>query len=94
MIRLTEKGNRKVNRFIKECEAKRKEILDAGLDTAEETEIPTVDDIIADIEFVGIDEEGEYYNSFGVTDHYEADTMMSLWKDIDFVETDEENDGK
>lgn len=38
---LTEEGKRKVAVFIKECEAKRKEILDAGLDTAEDTQIPT-----------------------------------------------------
>lgn len=34
---LTEEGKRKVAVFIMECEAKRKEILDAGLDTAEDT---------------------------------------------------------
>ena len=94
MLRLTESGLRKANRYITECKAKRKEILDAGLDTADETELPTVEDIIEDIEFIGVDEEGEYFNAFGVTDNYNSDTMLSLWIDKDFVETDEENDGK
>lgn len=38
---LTETGKRKVAGFILECTAKRKEILDADLDTADETNLPT-----------------------------------------------------
>ena len=38
---LTEKGREKVTWFIKECAAKRKEILDAGIDTADDTNLPT-----------------------------------------------------
>lgn len=42
---LTEKGRENVAWFIKECKAKRKEILDAGLDTADDTNLPTEEDI-------------------------------------------------
>lgn len=68
---LTEEGKRKVAVFIKECEAKRKEILDAGLDTAEDTQIPTEADILSDLNNgVEVDEDGDYYNAWGVTDNY------------------------
>lgn len=60
-------------RFIKECEAKRKEILDAGKDTADDCRIPTIDDIVSDIMYEGFDEDGEYYNYWGVTDNYDSD---------------------
>ena len=38
---LTEIGHEHVNDFLKECSAKRKEILDAGIDTACQTTLPT-----------------------------------------------------
>lgn len=66
-------GRGKVIHFIYECEAKRKEILDAGIDTADETELPTTQDILDDVnEGVGLDEENEYFNSWGITDHYNS----------------------
>ena len=65
----TDEGRKRINLFIKECEAMRKEILDAGIDTANETTLPTAQDILDDINNgVGVDEENEYYNSWGVTD--------------------------
>ena len=36
----TPKGREKVDHFIRECEVKRKEILDACIDTADETTLP------------------------------------------------------
>ena len=39
-------GYRAVEHFIAECAAKRKEILDAGIDTANETVLPTSSDIL------------------------------------------------
>ena len=77
---LTETGKEIVAAFIAECVAKRKEILDAGKDTAEET-------ILSDLNFgVGVDEDGDYYNGWGVTDHYNADTILGLSLGKDFVE--------
>ena len=40
--------------YIRELEAKREEILDAGKDTADETTIPTAEDILSDVSFMGI----------------------------------------
>ena len=77
-MKLNEHGYEKVSRYIKECTAKRKEILDAGIDTASETEIPTVEDILSDAEAFGFDDDGDYVNSWGVTDNYNADEPISL----------------
>ena len=83
---LTEEGKRKVAVFIKECEAKRKEILDAGLDTAEDTQIQTEADILSDLNNgVGVDEDGDYYNAWGVTDNYCSDRACELAIGEDFV---------
>ena len=69
----TPKGREKVNHFIRVCEVKRKEILDAGIDTADETELPTAQDILDDVNTgVGLDEENEYFDSWGITDHYSS----------------------
>ena len=82
---LTDAGKREVSHYIRNLEAKRKEILDAGLDTANETEIPTEEDIIADIS-VFADADGWYYNFWGCTDHYDSDGPLSLEADKDFKE--------
>ncbi len=75
---LTDYGKRAVKDYIAELAAKRKEILDAGKDTADETTLPTMEDIIADVNSQGIDDSGEYYNGWGVTDHYDADLPILL----------------
>ena len=89
MYILTEVGRKKVESFIRECEAKRKEILDAKIDTANDTELPTVEDIVADLNDIDldidIDGSAEYYNGWGVTDNYDSDYPLSLELGIDFV---------
>lgn len=67
MVKLTELGKQKVNTYIREAEAIRKRILDAGLDTAYKTWLPDEDDILMDIEH--FEEDGEYRNSWKVTDY-------------------------
>ena len=77
-LEYTEKGKEKVKAYIKELGAKRKEILDAGKDTADDTDIPTLEDILNDAScFIGV-ENGEYFNSWGVTDNYNADNAICL----------------
>ena len=85
MRKLTPTGIRKAESYICELIAKRKEILDAHMDTAMETDIPTLEDIVNDIDFMSIDEDGEYYNSWGCTDNYDADYPLSLKLGIDFI---------
>nr|DAZ58842.1 MAG TPA: hypothetical protein [Caudoviricetes sp.] len=83
---LTKTGKEKVDWFIKECAAKRKEILDTGIDTAYETKLPTEKDIVSDLNCgVGVDEDGDYYNGWGITDHYDSDAPLGLSIDKDFV---------
>lgn len=75
----TEKGQKKVECFINACKAKRKEILDAHKDTADETILPTLQDILDDInQMTGLDEDGTYFNCFGVTDHYDSDPVYLI----------------
>lgn len=81
---LTKTGKEKVDWFIKECAAKRKEILDAGIDTSYETKLPTEKDIVSDLN-CGVDEDGDYYNGWGITDHYDSDAPLGLSIDKDFV---------
>ena len=86
---LTKIGKEKVEMFLTECAAKRKEILDAGIDTVNETNIPTEEDILSDLNSgVGVDEDGEYYNGWGVTDHYDSDSVLRLSINEDFTEVD------
>lgn len=85
----TPKGRLWVCRFIRECEAKRKEILDAGIDTADETDLPTAQDILDDVNVgVGLDEENEYFNSWSVTDHF-GSQPISLIVGEDIILADE-----
>lgn len=86
MYKLTEQGIEVCENFIAECNAKRKEILDAGIDTADETNIPTIEDIESDINAFGVDEENYYFNGWGVTDNYNSDYPIGLELGIDFVE--------
>lgn len=73
---LTPIGREKVANFIKECEAKRKEILDAGLDTTDDTVLPDEEAILGDVNHgVGLDEDWDYYNMWGITDSYDSDTL-------------------
>ena len=86
MLKLTERGKKRASAYISELEAKRKEILDAGKDTAIETNLPTVEDIEQDLRwFAELDEDGEYWNCWGVTDNYSADTPLTLAYGQDFV---------
>lgn len=85
----TVNGYRTVKRFIAECAAKRKEILEAGIDTADETELPTSQDILDDVNTsVGLDEENEYFDSWGITDHYSSHPL-SLVVGEDIILMDE-----
>lgn len=85
----TPMGRWKACHFVRECEVKRKEILDAGIDTADETELPTAQDILDDVNTgVGLDEENEYFDSWSITDHYNSHPL-SLVVGEDIILTDE-----
>lgn len=81
-IVLTNIGEEKVNAYLAELKAKRKEILDAKKDTVDETELPTIEDILLDI--YSFEEDNEYYNNWGVTDNYDSDYPLHLEECIDY----------
>ncbi len=85
--RLTDKGRKTADSYIAELKAKRKEILDAGLDSADSTYIPVLEDIVDDVNSLGVDDEGEYYNGWAVTDNYDADypLLLKVGRDLEEV---------
>lgn len=89
--KLTSEGKKKAENYIAELKAKRKEILDANKDTIDETQqVVDIKGIEEDINFNGIDEDGEYINNWYVTDHYDTDYPIFLKLGIDFVEVNKE----
>lgn len=84
---LTDNGKQKVRDFIAECNALKKEVLDAGKDTALETVVPTEEDILSDIENWFEDGDDGYFNNWGVTDNY--DLGINLYYGEDFIKTQE-----
>lgn len=85
---LTDYGKKVVKDYIAELAAKRKEILDAGKDTAIDTELPSEEDIVASVNLSGLDENGEYYDGWDVTDHYDADSpiLLKIGRDLEVAE--------
>lgn len=81
-MKLTEQGKEKVAAYREELKAKRKELLDAGKDTAGRTVLPDERAIIDDIEAEAID--GVYESTWGVTDNEEADRPLILLGGTDF----------
>lgn len=84
---LTNKGETEVLHYLAKLKAKRKEILDAGKDTVDETKLPTVRDILSDIYRSEEDNKyrnDEYWNNWGVTDNYNGDYPLHLKKGIDY----------
>ena len=81
----TENGLKNAQTFIRECNAKRKEVLDAQLDTAEDTSLPTEGDILCDLYDNFDSEDGFYVNGWGVTDSCDYDLPLSMEIGRDFV---------
>lgn len=73
---LTKAGEKKVSQFLIKCRKKRIDILAEKKDTAFETKLPTQEDILSEVNFgVGLDEDGEYYNCWGITDNYDSPAL-------------------
>ena len=88
--KLTSEGINKAEQYITELKAKRKEILDANIDTIDETQhVVDIKGIEDDINFNGIDEDGVYLNNWYVTDNYDTDYPICLELGIDFVEVND-----
>lgn len=59
---LTSVGRAKCKQYLEEIKAKRKEILDAKLDTVDETRLPSEDEMLDDLLLFGIDIDGEVFD--------------------------------
>lgn len=86
MIVLTRRGKERIQIYIEELKAKRKEILDAKKDVAYNTNLPSENDILSDMSWV-IEEsdDGNYLNNWGVTDNYDGDYPLLLESGKDFI---------
>lgn len=80
---LTDAGKTKVKHFIEDCRIKQESILKAGLDTAKGTTLPSIEDILCNVEDM-VDKNGEYTNAWSISDNYLSDPL-ELHKDEDFV---------
>lgn len=84
---LTGNGRKKCESILPSLRQKRKEILDAKLDTSEYDYTDyTPEEIFSDLLSYGIDHAGDNFNAYGVTDNYNADYVLGLTMGIDFVE--------
>lgn len=81
-MKLTKQGKEKVAAYREELKAKRKELLDAGKDTAGRTVLPDERTIIDDIEAEAVN--GVYESTWGVTDNEDADRPLILLGGTDF----------
>lgn len=86
MYKLTEAGRKKAEEYIKELEAEQRDTVGAGFDTANDTFLPDVEAIESDITDDYIDEDGEYWNNWAVTDNRDSDCPIVLQRGVDFVE--------
>lgn len=84
--KLTKKGKEKVASFIKYCEKTRKILLKESSILDDETTLPNEDAIVSDIALF-IDKDGEYLNSWGITD-YANSNPLCLKENIDFVKNE------
>lgn len=83
---LTKKGKEKVISFIKYCKETREILLAESSILNDETKLPDEEAIVSDIALF-IDKDGEYLNSWGITD-YANSNPLCLKENIDFVKNE------
>ena len=90
MYILTQNGKKEIAKYIEKLKVQRNNILALGLDTAEDTNLPTEEDIISDVNLFGVTEDTygiTYFNGWGVTDNYNSDHPIVLKLGEDIIET-------
>lgn len=82
-VELTPEGKTAITQFLKELEETRKDRLDAKYDTADQTSVPTLEEIIEDIgDEENIDDDGNYHGTWGCTDNTELTLHLEVFKDF------------
>lgn len=80
---MTETGKQKVKDYIAKLAEKRKEILDAGLDTAKECMLPT-EAMLIDIIKSKRKEKTVSFSAWGITDYKNCLLPITFTKGVDY----------
>lgn len=83
-FKLTDSGERIVDNFLFMLKLRRKEILESGTDTAVNTVVPSISDIIDDINSSFDPEFGHYSELWNVTDNHNM--CLFLKEGVDIVQ--------
>ncbi|MFN2938376.1 hypothetical protein ACKX2D_04930 [Lachnospiraceae bacterium YH-ros2226] len=81
-MKLTRNGKAVVAKCLNEMQKRRNEILNAELDTVDNTTLPTEQDILSDIPN-GLDGDGDYVRRWNCSDHFGFDIFLS--HEVDFI---------
>lgn len=73
---LTEKGKKKIEEILEHCARDRELILEKNLDTVENIHIPTMEEIMEDVEEKGVDKTNTYFSTWPITDKIGAATVL------------------
>lgn len=73
---LTEKGKKKIEEILEHCTRDRELILEKNLDTVENIHIPTMEEIMEDVEEKGVDKTNTYFSTWQITDKIGAATVL------------------
>lgn len=87
IFRLTDLGKQNAGDYIARLSIQRNAAISSGIDSAECTELPTVEDIEEDVNFIGLDSENEYINNWAITDNYSSDypLLLKLNRDLKII---------
>ena len=83
IFRLTDIGKKNAGDYIARLSIQRNAAISSGIDSAEFTELPTIEDIEEDVNFIGLDSENEYINNWAITDNYSSDYPLLLILNLD-----------
>lgn len=83
VVVLTGVGKSKVDDFIKHCRDKRDWLTSNCIDSADDTVLPSYNDIVSDIETFA--ENGEYCNYWAISDNENSDYPLIMVAGRDFV---------
>lgn len=73
---LTEKGKKKIEEILEHCTRDKELILEKNLDTVENIHIPTMEEIMKDVEEKGVDKTNTYFSTWQITDKIGAATVL------------------
>ena len=85
-FKLTDTGERKVENFLTIMKIRREEILEEGSDTANDTRIPSITDIMDDVNESYEPDMGMYLEYWNITDNF--DLCLCLEEGADIVRSE------